>query len=159
MSNWVFLRGLTRESAHWGDFPQRFAAALPGARVHLIDLAGNALADLPVGAAQHLVDLALLASANADDAVADIPEVRLRRLRVRVVMLGQQPRQFHVEHHVGTLGVDGQELLGVNGQHLAAVGELAVAHAPRRLERDHFVNHAPQAADRPYSTRAAIGTR
>ena len=35
MSNWVFLRGLTRESAHWGDFPQRFAAALPGARVHL----------------------------------------------------------------------------------------------------------------------------
>lgn len=43
MSNWVFLRGLTRESAHWGDFPQRFASALPGARVHLIDLAGNGL--------------------------------------------------------------------------------------------------------------------
>lgn len=41
MSDWVFLRGLTRESAHWGDFPQRFEAALPGARVHLIDLPGN----------------------------------------------------------------------------------------------------------------------
>lgn len=41
MSDWVFLRGLTRESAHWGDFPARFASALPGARVHLIDLAGN----------------------------------------------------------------------------------------------------------------------
>ncbi|MDQ7743968.1 alpha/beta fold hydrolase [Hydrogenophaga pseudoflava] len=41
MSDWVFLRGLTRESAHWGDFPARFEAALPGARVHLIDLPGN----------------------------------------------------------------------------------------------------------------------
>lgn len=43
MSDWVFLRGLTRESAHWGDFPARFASALPGARVHLIDLPGNGL--------------------------------------------------------------------------------------------------------------------
>lgn len=41
MNDWVFLRGLTRESAHWGDFPARFEAALPGTRVHLIDLAGN----------------------------------------------------------------------------------------------------------------------
>jgi pimeloyl-ACP methyl ester carboxylesterase len=43
MSDWVFLRGLTRESAHWGDFPARFGSALPGARVHLIDLPGNGL--------------------------------------------------------------------------------------------------------------------
>ncbi|MFC3683431.1 alpha/beta fold hydrolase [Hydrogenophaga luteola] len=43
MSDWVFLRGLTRESAHWGDFPARFESALPGARVHLIDLPGNGL--------------------------------------------------------------------------------------------------------------------
>lgn len=41
MSDWVFLRGLTRESAHWGDFPHRFETALPGARVHLLDLPGN----------------------------------------------------------------------------------------------------------------------
>lgn len=39
--DWVFLRGLTREAAHWGTFPARFEAALPGARVHLIDLPGN----------------------------------------------------------------------------------------------------------------------
>lgn len=43
MSDWVFLRGLTRESAHWGDFPARFESALPGARVHPIDLPGNGL--------------------------------------------------------------------------------------------------------------------
>lgn len=43
MSDWVFLRGLTRESAHWGDFPVRFESALPGARVHPIDLPGNGL--------------------------------------------------------------------------------------------------------------------
>lgn len=27
MSTWVFLRGLTREARHWGDFPSRFLAA------------------------------------------------------------------------------------------------------------------------------------
>ena len=43
MSDWVFMRGLTRESAHWGDFPARFESALPGARVYLIDLPGNGL--------------------------------------------------------------------------------------------------------------------
>lgn len=41
MNHWVFLRGLTRESAHWGDFPARFESALSGTRVHLIDLPGN----------------------------------------------------------------------------------------------------------------------
>jgi pimeloyl-ACP methyl ester carboxylesterase len=43
MTNWVFLRGLTRESAHWGDFPQVFQRALPEARIHLMDLPGNGL--------------------------------------------------------------------------------------------------------------------
>ncbi|MFP8777552.1 alpha/beta fold hydrolase [Hydrogenophaga sp. RWCD_12] len=41
MTNWVFLRGLTRESAHWGTFPALFQAAIPGSTVHLIDLPGN----------------------------------------------------------------------------------------------------------------------
>jgi pimeloyl-ACP methyl ester carboxylesterase len=41
MRDWVFLRGLTREAAHWGAFPAHFEAALPGTRVHLIDLPGN----------------------------------------------------------------------------------------------------------------------
>ncbi len=41
VTNWVFLRGLVRESAHWDDFPDIFRAAIPGARVHLIDLPGN----------------------------------------------------------------------------------------------------------------------
>lgn len=30
MTTWVFLRGLTREARHWGDFPQRFRAAFAG---------------------------------------------------------------------------------------------------------------------------------
>ncbi len=41
MSDWVFLRGLTRESRHWGDFPALFAATVRGARVTPIDLPGN----------------------------------------------------------------------------------------------------------------------
>jgi len=30
MTTWVFLRGLTREARHWGDFPQRFRAEFEG---------------------------------------------------------------------------------------------------------------------------------
>jgi pimeloyl-ACP methyl ester carboxylesterase len=38
---WVFLRGLARESAHWEDFPDRFAAGIPNGGVLLADLPGN----------------------------------------------------------------------------------------------------------------------
>lgn len=41
MSTWVFLRGLTRESRHWGSFPETFRRAVPEADVHAIDLPGN----------------------------------------------------------------------------------------------------------------------
>jgi pimeloyl-ACP methyl ester carboxylesterase len=41
MSTWIFLRGLTREARHWGDFPDRFRARLPEAHVHTLDLPGN----------------------------------------------------------------------------------------------------------------------
>ncbi|HEU0201407.1 MAG TPA: alpha/beta hydrolase [Burkholderiaceae bacterium] len=41
MSNWIFLRGLTRESRHWGEFPRTFRAAVPDASVVTLDLPGN----------------------------------------------------------------------------------------------------------------------
>jgi pimeloyl-ACP methyl ester carboxylesterase len=41
MTTWIFLRGLTRESSHWGDFPQVFQQAMPQARIHTVDLPGN----------------------------------------------------------------------------------------------------------------------
>ena len=41
MNTWIFLRGLTRESRHWGDFPATFRQALPDAEVHTPDLPGN----------------------------------------------------------------------------------------------------------------------
>jgi pimeloyl-ACP methyl ester carboxylesterase len=40
-SNWIFLRGLMRESGHWGDFVAQFQRALPGSRVVTLDLPGN----------------------------------------------------------------------------------------------------------------------
>lgn len=40
MSRWVLLRGLTRESRHWGDFPAQLAAAT-GWQCTLLDLPGN----------------------------------------------------------------------------------------------------------------------
>jgi pimeloyl-ACP methyl ester carboxylesterase len=36
---WLLLRGLLRESSHWGDFPKVFAAGL-GAELHCLDLPG-----------------------------------------------------------------------------------------------------------------------
>ncbi|SEK37641.1 Lysophospholipase, alpha-beta hydrolase superfamily [Roseateles sp. YR242] len=44
-TTWVLLRGLTRESGHWGDFPVRLLRALraqqPEVRLELLDLPGN----------------------------------------------------------------------------------------------------------------------
>ncbi|MDR3669895.1 MAG: alpha/beta hydrolase, partial [Holophaga sp.] len=41
MTTWLLLRGLTRETRHWGPFPQQLLAALPGARVCALELPGN----------------------------------------------------------------------------------------------------------------------
>lgn len=41
MSAWVLLRGLTRESRHWGDFPEILKRECSEAEVHAIDLPGN----------------------------------------------------------------------------------------------------------------------
>ena len=39
--SWIFLRGLTRETTHWGRFPDEFRQALPTAHVISLDLPGN----------------------------------------------------------------------------------------------------------------------
>lgn len=41
MATWILLRGLTRESRHWGDFVGLFQQAFPEARVVTLDLPGN----------------------------------------------------------------------------------------------------------------------
>ena len=41
MPRWIFLRGLTREAAHWGRFVADFELALPGSAVTALDLPGN----------------------------------------------------------------------------------------------------------------------
>jgi pimeloyl-ACP methyl ester carboxylesterase len=41
MATWILLRGLTRESRHWGDFVEQFQQALPGHQVVTLDLPGN----------------------------------------------------------------------------------------------------------------------
>lgn len=38
---WIFLRGLARESAHWGGFVADFEQALPGHAVVALDVPGN----------------------------------------------------------------------------------------------------------------------
>lgn len=41
MSTWIFLRGLTRERRHWGDFVAQFQVSVTGSRVVALDLPGN----------------------------------------------------------------------------------------------------------------------
>ncbi|MFZ6875286.1 alpha/beta fold hydrolase [Undibacterium sp. Di27W] len=41
MSTWILLRGLMRESRHWGDFPERFQQAVGAERVLCLDFPGN----------------------------------------------------------------------------------------------------------------------
>lgn len=41
MSTWILLRGLARESRHWGSFPQTLRTHLSDANVVLVDLPGN----------------------------------------------------------------------------------------------------------------------
>lgn len=43
MPTWILLRGLTRESAHWGTFAADFERAMPGARCVALDLPGSGL--------------------------------------------------------------------------------------------------------------------
>lgn len=39
--NWLLLRGLARESGHWGEFPQRLEAVVGEGKVHTPDLPGT----------------------------------------------------------------------------------------------------------------------
>ena len=39
--NWLLLRGLARESAHWGDFIPLLQATFPDANVTMLDLPGT----------------------------------------------------------------------------------------------------------------------
>ena len=41
MSTWILLRGLTRESRHWGNFPGIFCREVPSAGVYAPNLPGN----------------------------------------------------------------------------------------------------------------------
>lgn len=65
MSGWIFLRGLTRESRHWGDLPERWTAhGLPPPL--MIDLPGNGTArDLPIPATVRGMTEAVRAAAHA----------------------------------------------------------------------------------------------
>jgi pimeloyl-ACP methyl ester carboxylesterase len=41
MSRWILLRGLMRESRHWGEFPEVFRRAMPDVQLMMPDLPGN----------------------------------------------------------------------------------------------------------------------
>ena len=45
MTTWVFLRGLTRDSRHWGHFPRVFGETLANAAIVALDFPGNGAAN------------------------------------------------------------------------------------------------------------------
>ncbi|MCF8160945.1 MAG: alpha/beta hydrolase [Polaromonas sp.] len=59
MTTWIFLRGLTRERRHWGEFVGQFQQALPHQSVVTLDLAGN-------GRLNHLRSASLVQDMVAD---------------------------------------------------------------------------------------------
>ncbi|MCF8179133.1 MAG: alpha/beta hydrolase [Sulfuritalea sp.] len=70
MSTWVLLRGLTRESRHWGEFPRRLADAFDGASTVCLDFPGNGC-------------LNSMESPRSVEAMADWCHVELARRPVR----------------------------------------------------------------------------
>lgn len=46
MTHWILLRGLTRDSRHWGSFPRMLGACLPDANVVPLDLPGNGVLNM-----------------------------------------------------------------------------------------------------------------
>ncbi|RMJ03863.1 Pimeloyl-[acyl-carrier protein] methyl ester esterase [Marinobacter litoralis] len=42
--DWLLIRGLARESAHWGDWPEQLRRARPVDKFHTVDLPGTGLA-------------------------------------------------------------------------------------------------------------------
>ena len=70
MTTWVFLRGLIRESRHWGDFPRVFREANAGAEIVMLDFPGTGI-------------LNGSASLTSVDAMADFCQAEMVRRDVR----------------------------------------------------------------------------
>ncbi len=95
-TEWLLLRGLTREARHWGGFPRRLGAALDGARVSCLDLPGNG---------QHN----RLASLRSVEAMADwcheehVRRVDPRPCRVLAMSLGAMVAVAWAQRHPGDI--------------------------------------------------------
>jgi len=52
MARWIFLRGLTREAGHWGEFVEHFQQAMPTHFIVPLDLPGNGLLNQQISPCQ-----------------------------------------------------------------------------------------------------------
>jgi len=78
--DWIFIRGLQREAAHFGDFGPMFEQAIPGARVHFVDLPGNGT--------NHRVRTPLSVPAMTERVRAEVRERGFHRPYVLALSLG-----------------------------------------------------------------------
>jgi pimeloyl-ACP methyl ester carboxylesterase len=97
MTPWVLLRGLTRESRHWGGFPAKLGESLGGAPVVCLDLPGNGR-------------LNALDSLRSVEAMADYCHAELVGLgmsgscRVLAMSLGAMVAAAWARRHPGDIG-------------------------------------------------------
>jgi pimeloyl-ACP methyl ester carboxylesterase len=92
VSTWIVLRGLMRESRHWGRFPDAFRAALPEAELHLLDLPGNGRLRL---LRSHATIAALAASCRAEAAARALaPPYRVLALSLGAMVAGEWARAY-----------------------------------------------------------------
>jgi pimeloyl-ACP methyl ester carboxylesterase len=96
-TDWVLLRGMTREARHWGSFPEHLAATIAGARVTCLDLPGN-------GKLNHL------ASPRSVEAMADYCHAELAQraiaspCRVVAMSLGAMVTVAWAQRHPSDIG-------------------------------------------------------
>jgi pimeloyl-ACP methyl ester carboxylesterase len=98
MTTWILLRGLTRESRHWGSFPGLLSQALDGVPVICLDLPGNGL--------RWQESSPLTVAAMADFCHAQLLALNcVRPCRVLAMSLGAMVAVAWAERHPGDLDV------------------------------------------------------
>jgi pimeloyl-ACP methyl ester carboxylesterase len=84
---WVFLRGLIRESGHWGTFPEQFQKAFPDHHILTIDLPGNGIQHLN-DSPTSMSDYARFAHGELQKALFDLKDEGPYQINLLAISLG-----------------------------------------------------------------------
>ena len=131
---WVLLRGLMRDSRHWGGFPQQFQARFPDARIETVDFPGNGLLHDNVSPASVPSMAEHAGGAEGEDHEGGEPEDRRAGVEAR---LQEHELAVAVDEVVldGRVAVAGLQALA--HEHAQILGEGSVGIVDRLVLADH----------------------